>query len=261
MRSQISMISAMLWSISSTPAPCSSRTERTSCGEVGNLRLGQAGRRLVEQHEARLGRERARDAEPPLVAVRERRRGRVGVAREPEPLEQPSARAAASRGPAPTPSADDLDVLAHRQRRGSRALCWNVRASPCRPRRCGVQRVTSRPPSSTVPLVGPVEAAEDVDERRLAGAVRADQADDLAAVRARASTPRAPGRPRTSARRRRPGVFLRASSPTACRRSSRHSDLRDDLGDDRADELRHVVLDLDHAVLTGRTRCAASARS
>ena len=30
--------------------------------------------------------------------------------------------------------------------------------------------------------VGLVEAAEDVDERRLAGAVRPDQADDLAAV-------------------------------------------------------------------------------
>ena len=30
------------------------------------------------------------------------------------------------------------------------------------------------------PLRRPVEAAEDVDERRLAGAVRADQPDDLA---------------------------------------------------------------------------------
>ena len=41
-------------------------------GEAGHLGLRQAGGRLVHQHEARLGRERARDAEPPLVAVRER---------------------------------------------------------------------------------------------------------------------------------------------------------------------------------------------
>ncbi len=49
-------------------------------------------------------------------------------------------------------------------------------------RRCGLQPVMSRPSSSTVPEVGPVEPGDQVDERRLAGAVRADQADDLVPV-------------------------------------------------------------------------------
>ena len=49
--------------------------------EDGDLGLGQAGGRLVHQHEARLGGERARDAEPALVALGERRRGRVRVTR------------------------------------------------------------------------------------------------------------------------------------------------------------------------------------
>ena len=100
------MISAMLWSISSTPAPCSSRTERTTAANAGTSASGKPGGRLVHQHEPRLGRERAGDAEPPLVAVRERRRGRVGVGGEPEHVEQlVRARCAARRGPAPTPSA------------------------------------------------------------------------------------------------------------------------------------------------------------
>ena len=46
----------------------------------------------------------------------------------------------------------------------------------------GSTRVTSRPPSSTVPAVGKSKPVEHVDERRLAGAVRADQPDDLVAV-------------------------------------------------------------------------------
>ena len=45
--------------------------------ELGHLRLGQSRRRLVHQHEARLGGEHAGDAEPALVAVRER--GRLDV--------------------------------------------------------------------------------------------------------------------------------------------------------------------------------------
>ena len=40
MRSQTSMISAMLWSIRSTPAPCSSRTERTTAANAGTSASG-----------------------------------------------------------------------------------------------------------------------------------------------------------------------------------------------------------------------------
>ena len=85
-------------------------------GELGHLRLGQPGGRLVHQHEQRLHRERPRDAEPALVAVRERPGRHERVRAEAEQAEQlvgrlpgsPRALADAERG--------DLDVLAHRQR-------------------------------------------------------------------------------------------------------------------------------------------------
>ena len=46
-----------------------------------------------------------------------------------------------------------------------------------------------------MPVVRPVEAAEDVDERRLAGAVRADQPDDLAAAQLERDAAAAPATP------------------------------------------------------------------
>ena len=181
MRSHVSMISAMLWSISSTPAPCSSLTERTTAANVGHLRLGQPRRRLVEQDEARLRRERAGDAEPPLVAVCERRCRRVGVAGEPEPLEQIRRRAALR--PVGRPRRRAPPPRRSRARTAPRNawLCWNVRASPCWPRRCGDQLRDVAALEQRPSLVGPVEAAEHVHERRLARTVRADQPDDLAA--------------------------------------------------------------------------------
>ena len=51
--------------------------------------------------------------------------------------------------------------------------------------------------------VGPVDAGEDLDERRLAGAVLADEAVHLAGVAARCRRPRARGRRRSSSRRAR----------------------------------------------------------
>ena len=76
------------------------------CRELGYLRLGQPGRRLVHQHERRLRRERTRHSEPPLVPVRRapppehRRSARARAARESRP------RAPCElRGDAPTPSA------------------------------------------------------------------------------------------------------------------------------------------------------------
>ena len=75
-------------------------------GEVRDLGLGEPGRGLVHQDEARLGGERARDAELALVAVRQRATA-VSSARaaEAERAEQTLARQRASRPDAPTPSA------------------------------------------------------------------------------------------------------------------------------------------------------------
>ena len=54
--------------------PRSSRMRAISVDQLGLLALGEAGRRLVEQQQLRLGRERARDLDAALVAVGEGRR-------------------------------------------------------------------------------------------------------------------------------------------------------------------------------------------
>ena len=48
--------------------------------------------------------------------------------------------------------------------------------------RRGSRATMSWPSTMTVPLVGVDDAADDVDQRRLAGAVRAEQREDLAAA-------------------------------------------------------------------------------
>ena len=130
MRSHTSMISAMLWSIRSTPASCSSRTDADDRRELGHLRLGQAGGRLVHQHEERLGRERARHAEPALVAVRERAGRHVRAARSPSRRAARPRGARASRGRAPDPERRDLDVLAHATARGTSGCAGTCGRAP-----------------------------------------------------------------------------------------------------------------------------------
>ena len=57
---------------------------------------------------------------------------------------------------------------------------WKLRAMPSRACSSGVARVTSRSAKRMVPSVGVGVAGEAVEERALARAVGADQADDLA---------------------------------------------------------------------------------
>ena len=117
MRSQTSMISATLWSISRTPAPKSVWTERIDRGEGRDLGLVQPGGRLVQQHEAGPQRERARDAELALVAVREQAGARSSRAvGEAEQLEQLAGAPARLARRAADAERGDLDVLAHAQR-------------------------------------------------------------------------------------------------------------------------------------------------
>ena len=224
--------------------------------EARHLRLGKAGRRLVHQHEARLGRECPGDAEPPLVAVRQRRRRSVGVRGEAEQLEQLVAPGAAPRGPrrrrrAPRPRRSPAP------RAPPKAwLCWNVRASPCRPRRYAGQRVTSRSSSSTRPRLGrskPLRTLTSVDLPAPFGPISPTH---LARPRARARRRAAPRRPRTNARRRRPGAILRASpSARATAAKPYESGL---FGTFFATivpfSIGHVVVDLDHAVLAAEDR-------
>ena len=60
--------------------------------------------------------------------------------------------------------------------------CWNVRAIPRRGDRLRPQALNRLALEENFALVRPVEAAHHVEGRRLAGAVRADEADKLALV-------------------------------------------------------------------------------
>ena len=85
--------------------------------EVGHLGLGQPGRRLVHEHEERLGRERAGYPEPAFVAVRRAiRPGRSAKWARPRSPRISSARSLAARRERADSECRNLDVLAHRQR-------------------------------------------------------------------------------------------------------------------------------------------------
>ena len=179
-------------------------------GERRHLRLRKTRRGLVHEDEPRLGRERPCDAEPSLVAVRERAGRCVRIRLELERLEQrvgatprlPRSRSDAERR--------HLDVLPH----GEPAERAAVLEGPGETR----PPAAVRPPARDVAsfeldraLVREVEAGEEVHERRLPGAVRADEADDLVPVQLERHAREAPARPRRRARRRRPGAMLRTA--------------------------------------------------
>ena len=156
-----------------------------------------AGQRLVEQQHLGLAGQRHGDLELALLAVR--RACRRCAPRRPARPTRASARRAPSRsGPAraaaprsrlPAPAAHRLrgeaHVLEHGQRR---RRCWCAGTSGrCRARvmRQAGSPATSRPSSSMRPARRPDLAGEQVDERGLAGAVRADHGMQLAAGAAR----------------------------------------------------------------------------
>ena len=141
------------------------------------VRLGlvHPGRGLVEEQEARPAGERAGDLDPPLLPVGERGGETIPVGRQLQALEQRAdllALGAARHGA-------HLDVLLDRHLGEESDL---------------LERATDSQPGDLVGLpAGRVHAADadaagggvehaagDVEERRLAAAVRADQPDDLA---------------------------------------------------------------------------------
>ena len=173
----------MSWSIRSVDWPPSAiarrwRAERLALGRV------QAGRRLVEQQQTRLRRQRPGHADELAVALREIGRARLGgppeVERARAPRRSPAGRCA-SRTRSSRPASGPGRRRGSPRRAGRRtarrsATCARARAAA---RACGARPRRSRPSSSTPPA-GVDEAGDRVDERRLAGAVGADQADELA---------------------------------------------------------------------------------
>ena len=233
MRSQTSMISAMLWSISRTPAPWSSRTAAHDRREVGHLGLGQPGGRLVHQHEATAP-SRALAQRRAAARRRERasRAGRCWCAARLQQLAAARRRGRARRAArAPTPSAA-TSTFSRTVRSRNERECWKVRARPARPQAVRAPARDVTPVELDRTGRGPVEPGDQVDERRLAGAVRPDQADDLVSVQLDRDVVERLHARRTSARRRRArsvpcgvglssgGAIDRDGSPDS-RRSSR----------------------------------------
>ena len=105
-------------------------------------------------------------------AMLERLLGLRGVARGPTDELACERRATTARSAATT-------RFSRTSRSSNSSVLCHVRARPRRDRACGGSRPRSCPSSSTRPVAGD-EAGDRVDERRLAGAVRADQADQLA---------------------------------------------------------------------------------
>ena len=146
--------------------------------ELGRLAFVHPRRRLVEEQEARLGGERPRDLEAPLVAVRQRARVAVGQPVDPELRE--GLQRVAPRAPAACPSRAErahLDVL----ERGQPAEEPDVleRAHDPAP---GDRVPTSRdrpPVERDSPRRRREDAREAVQERGLPGPVRPDQAHDV----------------------------------------------------------------------------------
>jgi hypothetical protein len=222
------------------------RDRADDLGELTHLRLRDPRPGLVEKHERRRRRDRTRDAEQALVSVRQLPRGRVLLKAEPR---DQLARAGASLGrPGAGPERRDLDVLAH----GQAAERTAVLERPADPG----ARTSVRAPAGDVAAAEldrarrrGVEPGEQVHERRLAGAVRPDQPDDLVPVQLeRDAVERLHARERPR-HRGGPERFPGPPRRSCCRFFRQGLDLRDDLGGNGADVARLVVLDLDHAVL------------
>ena len=63
---------------------------------------------------------------------------------------------------------------------GIRLISWKIMPMPARLASRACARVSGTPPTSIVPALGIVDAVQDLEDRRLAGAVLAEQGVDLA---------------------------------------------------------------------------------
>ncbi len=144
---------------------------------LARLRI-DARRRLVEQHDARRVQNAAGEVQPPPHASGVVGDGIVGAARESDELEPARGRLARPSPLEPEHTAEEEQVLAARERRVEGRVLRHEAERTARAERIGRQRVSgNRDPS----FVGVEQRREDRERRRLARAVRSEQADDLAA--------------------------------------------------------------------------------
>ena len=134
----------------------------------------EAGGRLVEEDQLGVADQRERDVQPAALAAGERGRplaGAVGQAHERERLVHRPRGAVVARV--------QLEALADGQAGIGQDSCSTI---PIRSRHdCGAC-AGSVPSTLTLPALGSAEALEDLDGRGLAGAVGAEEGEDLAAA-------------------------------------------------------------------------------
>jgi hypothetical protein len=146
--------------------------------EVAAERRVEVRERLVQQHDLRLGRERARERDPLALAPRQLVRVAVGLVLEAHQLERPAREpvalvASAARQP-------ERDVRLHLQVREERVVLEHHpgpaplrRREPAGPRH---ELAADRDRAG----VGPLEPGDQAQQRRLAAAGRAEHRDQLA---------------------------------------------------------------------------------
>jgi hypothetical protein len=130
----------------------------------------QAGGRFVEEDDARPADERQRHREPPLLPAGQPTGLPVHQLAEAEPVEQFGAGERIREV-----GADEVDDLADPQRRRQPGLLRGDAERQPAPGVAGVAAAQLDPPRG-----GPAQPGEQVDQRRLAGTVRTEQADQLA---------------------------------------------------------------------------------
>ena len=163
--------------------------------ELRDLLVVEPAGRLVEQQQlrrARRARARARPASASRTAARRPAAARSRRARRSRAPRAPRPRRCAPRVCAPTRTLSSTVIVL------KSSTFWNVRAIPRRTIPCTRRLQQVSPSKRDLALVRRVEPRDHVERRRLAGAVRADQADDLALRRRRT-------RPRRGRRSRRTG--------------------------------------------------------
>ena len=226
---------SMSCSTSSIAVPRSSCTARSVSVERARLVAVETRRRLVEQQQPGLGHQRAADLDQPPAPEAQRLDRPVGVTRQAEQLERRvDARvlvgARLRRSRARPSTARRCGDASARRRAGAHApscptnssMRWNVRPMPRRARLCVGSPPIDAPAEPHGAAVGPQRAEQAVEQRRLAGAVRPDQPDDLALADRQAHVvERGDARePHRHVARRRGAVRPRSSHAPRSRRSA-----------------------------------------
>ena len=202
MCSHASITNGMSCSTSSTPSPSATSSRRSRAERVG-LVLVEPRRRLVEQQHLR-ARSRARGRARRGAPCRSGGCSTMSSATsdDADPLEQLLGDRRSGRTcscPTPCASRARRSTFSRVLRLSNASSRWNVRAMPSRARLNGVVSVMSRAVEHHPPGGRRLQPGDDVEQRRLAGAVRPDQPGDaalrhldvgfLAARRARRSEP------------------------------------------------------------------------